>query len=455
MAEDNQPSHTTFLPFPTSPQVPDNDILALITDFFTWLETDWQLPVFTKELQRPYLPPQVALTKEFYTVKELADLYGYSVTRVHIILQENGAFPVILGTKGSAHAYRKKDLTPLVERWNLKQLTQTLDNLWQHFFPPACETCPRCKQPCSDNDPFLRQLRCLRGIDIYLLRSVFGHFLWEVYRKGSVAAWWRDYRAGTWSRDTSSAWGILFIYLLDRRLIHLSYDELLQLKPIRNKGYAGMPRLWRNRRPEEYQQFLQAMKATNYRESKSKDTPLRIIGLFILLKYGLNGITELGRPLTSEEILQVCRERRLVTWHIGCGIFLPYPLTKDIRVGHVILDDIRWYIWHYAANHFQKSTEESWYMGPCNWSIQFVNMIEQTLAAPMFEQAKGIISRRPETERIIINPLRISYKGKLANTGYDLLPSLVHRYLHHLCTLLQFLILGSLLISVENSAMRH
>ncbi len=29
------------------------------------------------------------------------------------------------------------------------------------------------------------------------------------------------------------------------------------------------------------------------------------------------------------------------------------------------------------------------------------------------------------------------------------------RYLHHLCTLLQFLILGSLLISVENSAMRH
>ena len=99
MAEDNQPSHTTFIPFPTSPRVPDNDIIALITDFFTWLETDWQLPVFTKELQRPYLPPQVALTKEFYTVKELADLYGYSVTRVHIILQENGAFPVILGTK--------------------------------------------------------------------------------------------------------------------------------------------------------------------------------------------------------------------------------------------------------------------------------------------------------------------------------------------------------------------
>ncbi len=68
-AEDNQPSHTTFIPFPTSPRVPDNDIIALVTDFFHWVETDWQLPVFTKELQRPYLPPQVALTKEFYTVE--------------------------------------------------------------------------------------------------------------------------------------------------------------------------------------------------------------------------------------------------------------------------------------------------------------------------------------------------------------------------------------------------
>ena len=420
MAEDNQPSHTTFLPFPTSPRVPDNDIMALITDFFHWLETDWQLPIFTKELQRPYLPLQVALTKEFYTLKEIVDLYGYSHTRVREILQENGASPVILDTKGSPHAYRKQDLTPLVEQWNLKQLTQALDNLWQHFFPPACETCNQCKQPYCDNDPFLRKLRCSRGKETFLLRSEFRHFLWQVYHKSSVAAWWCDCRA---------AWGILFIYLLDRRFIHLSFDELLQLKPICNKGYSGMTRLWRNRRPKEYQQFLQAMKATNFQKSGSKESALRVIGLFVLLKYGLDSISDLRRPLTSKEILQVCSERRLVTWHIGSGIFLPYPLTEDIRVGHVILDDIRWYFWHYAANQFQKSTQKRWYIGPCSWPIQSINIIEQTLAAPMFEQAKGIITRRPETEKILINPLYISNKGKLANAGYDLLPSLVQEYL--------------------------
>jgi site-specific recombinase XerD len=429
MVEENQPSHTTFLPFPTSLRLPDNDIIALITDFFHWLETDWQLPVFTKELQRPYLPPQVALTKEFYTVEELVDLYGYSHTRIRKILKKNGALPVILGTKGRAYSYRKQDLTPLLKQRNLKQLTHNLDTLWQHFFPPACETCDQCKQPYCDNDPFLRKIRCSRGKETSFLRYEFRHFLWEVYRKGSVAAWWRDYHVGTWGKQRSSAWGILFIYLLDRRLIHLSYDELLQLKPIRNKGYPGMTRLWRNRRPEEYQQFLQAMEATNYQDSEAKGTALRVIGLFILLKYGLNGLTELGRPLTSKEIQQVCSERRLVTWHIGSGIFLPYPLTKDIRVGHVILDDIRWYLWHHAANQNQKSTQKSWFSGPCSWTIQAINIIEQSLAAPMFEQAEGIISRRPETEKMLINPLRLSYKGKLADAGYDLLPSLVQEYL--------------------------
>ena len=69
-AEDDQPSHTAFTPFPTTPRVPDNDLIALITDFFDWLETDWQLPVFTGEAQRLPLPPTLALTKELYTAKD-------------------------------------------------------------------------------------------------------------------------------------------------------------------------------------------------------------------------------------------------------------------------------------------------------------------------------------------------------------------------------------------------
>jgi hypothetical protein len=178
MAEDDQPSHTAFLPFPTSSRVPDNDIIALITDVFNWLETDWQLPVFTNELLRPYLPLQVALTKEFYTVKELVDLYGYSNTRIRVILHENGALPLILDTEGSAPVYRKQDLTPLVEQWNLKQLTQTLDYLWRHFFQPACGTCHRCQKPC--NDPFIRQLRCLHGTIVQVPPGAFYSSIYSI-----------------------------------------------------------------------------------------------------------------------------------------------------------------------------------------------------------------------------------------------------------------------------------
>ncbi len=302
-AEDNQPTHTPFVPFPTSPRIPDNDINALITDVFNWLETDWQLPVFTKEAQWPSLPPPpIALTKKFYTRKELRSLYGYSKTRVGELLREYGGLPMILGSRGRAHAYRKQDLTPLIERWNLKQLLQTLDNWWRRFFHPACGTCTKCQ--IARRDPFTMQVRCLKNGEIDVLRSVFGHFLGEVQRLGSVTAWWRDYHVGAWSRSTSSAWGILFIYLLDRRLIHLSNDELLQLKPIRNKGNPGMARLWRNRRPEEYQQFRRAMKATNYQSELGLESALRVMSLFVLLKYGLPGVTELGRRLSSK--LYVC-----------------------------------------------------------------------------------------------------------------------------------------------------
>jgi hypothetical protein len=241
-AEDNQPSHTAFTPFPTTPRVPDNDLIALITDFFDWLETDWQLPVFTREAQRPPFPPPLTLTKELYSLKDLMYFSGYSYSRVRGLLRDYGVFPVRPGRKGSAEVvYRNQDLVPLVEQWNWKRLIQTLDNWWQHFLPPACESCKHCQG--YARDPFTRQLLCSSNGELVLLRSVFTHFLEEVHLLGSVTAWWRDYHVGTWSRSTSSAWGILFIYLLDRRLLHLSNDELLQLKPIRNKGYPGMTRL--------------------------------------------------------------------------------------------------------------------------------------------------------------------------------------------------------------------
>jgi hypothetical protein len=89
-AEDNQPSPTAFTPFPTTPRVPDNDLIALITDFYDWLETDWQLPVFTMEVQRPSLPPPFALTQELYTVKDIAFFSGFRQQYVREFLRNQG-----------------------------------------------------------------------------------------------------------------------------------------------------------------------------------------------------------------------------------------------------------------------------------------------------------------------------------------------------------------------------
>ena len=115
-AEDNQPLHTAFTPFPTTPRVPDNDLIALITDFFDWLETDWRLPVFTREAQRPSLPPPFALTKELYPVKDLTYFSGLTQSHVRKILRDHGVFPLGPGKRRSEPVYKKQDVAPLIEQ---------------------------------------------------------------------------------------------------------------------------------------------------------------------------------------------------------------------------------------------------------------------------------------------------------------------------------------------------
>src|SRR5260370_12071753 len=121
-AEDDQPSHTAFTPFPTTPRVSDNNLIALITDFFDWLETDWQLPVFTMEAQRPSLPPPFALTKELCTVKDLAFFSGFCHQYFCVLLRNHGVFPVRPSKGGSEAVYKKQDVAPLIEQWRWKQL---------------------------------------------------------------------------------------------------------------------------------------------------------------------------------------------------------------------------------------------------------------------------------------------------------------------------------------------
>jgi hypothetical protein len=357
--------------FPRTPQVQGNDLPALIGDFFNWLETAWKLPFYPADSKRDPLPVPIALAEGFYTVRDLNRLYGYQEESIHNMLKRSGIFPSQCGKGGRYYFYKSQDLRPQIASWEWQRLLQAVDQWWLRFFSPACGTCQNCRK--FEHMPLTRQVYCCSNTQLKLLRSVFTTFLEEVDRLGSVGVWWDEHQPDTWGRATCPAWGIVLIYLLDRRLLHLSNEELLQLKPVCNKGPQNLTRLWRHRHPEEYEQFLQAMKATNLRNETNQTQILMLLGLLVLLKYGLSGIAELGRALSPEEIQQMCHERRLVTRHLGFGLFLPFPLTKDIRVGHVILDDIRYCIWHYAAAHIQ--TSKRWNTGPHNWQPLLVSVV--------------------------------------------------------------------------------
>jgi hypothetical protein len=127
------------------------------------------------------------------------------------------------------------------------------------------------------------------------------------------------------------------------------------------------------------------------------------LSLFVLLRYGLASLTELGASLRAV-VQQVCREQLLVTAHVGQGLFLPYPLLADIRVGHGVLDELRFFCWQYAA---RKEGVPSWNKGPHTLSVSLVNSLERVLSAPLYADACPILPRRPETDGYLVSPWRI------------------------------------------------
>ena len=481
--------------FPVSPLIQDSDVHALITDLFSWLETEWQLPLVNAEVARPSLPSPLLLTQDVYTTPELKRLYGVSevnrvLKRYHIVptgftqnkgrpgavyrkedvvplvepyraqmqhppvlieegytveelirlfqvksvrpfykrLRKSGLVPMSFrDSRGKPiPLYKKEDLLPAIAGWEWERLSQILDVWWVRFFPPACRSCFRCQ--IRKKNPLIQQLAC-KGTKLSMLRSVVGSFLQEVMTLGSVSAWWSVHRRDTWeSGPFSSAWGILFIYLLDRHFVHLPIDELVCHKPLCNLDNGERTRLWCHRHPEEYAQFLRAVEATNYHQG-TEEYLLIIFSLLVLLRYGLASLAELERPLSTHELQQVCGSRRLVTPHLSHGLFLPHPLSKDIRVGHVILDEIRTFFWQYACRHQQEGGRLDWGEGPHHWKLYMVNAIEQALAAPMYRDHEGILSRRPEIEQSLISPWRLDQEGVETGTGYALLPSVVQTHL--------------------------
>jgi hypothetical protein len=427
---DEQPQQRFSSPlalFPTTPKILDGDLFALITDFFDWLELDWRLPLFAKDPTREPLPRPFDLDAGPYTVLDLVRVYGRSVHTVHQFLWRHripsiGSRPA---EKGGRHTlYHKQDLLQVIEQWEWERLMNVVDIWWLRFFPPACGTCQRCRTHALH--AVTQQIHCSGSVPLAHLRSVFHQLVEEVRRLGSIAAWWQTHADDGWQGERCGAWGVILIYLLDRRLLHLSYDEMIFLKPLRDRTYQELARLWRHRCPDEYAQFQHALDLAQY-HSWAKDQALVILSLLVLLKHGLTGLADLERPLLTEELEQVCRDKRLVTTHVGLGFFLPYPLHADIRVGHVALDDIRNYLWQYAAKQKQSLYKSCWDKGPRHFHQGATGVIEQALAAPVYKEQRGILPRRPETERKLINPHRIVHEGKLNNAGYQLLPSEVQQ----------------------------
>ena len=358
------------------------------------------------EAKRSPLPQPLDLAEEVYTLEDLMSLYGIR-DKVHKVVQRYRLVPMEDAQEfGSPPVrYRKAALSAVIEQWEWRRVNQVLNGWWLRFFPAACQRCYRCERHAGH--PGTQALLCKRtGFRLHSLRSAVAQFLREVFRLGGVSAWWRVHSAETWVGERHTAWGILFMYLLDRHLLLLSHEELLCLLPLRLMRTEDLTRMWRLRRMPEYQQFCDALKLIASDRGTHRQV-LFTLSLFVLLRYGLAGLTELGASLSAVDLQQVCRECRLVTAHVGQGLFLPYPLLADIRVGHGVLDELRFFCWQYAARMVQKSGVPSWNKGPHSLSVFLVNSLERALSAPLYADACPILPRRPETDGYLMNPLRI------------------------------------------------
>jgi hypothetical protein len=249
------PSQAPYSPFSIAPLIEENSLLTFITDFFDWLETAWQFPLFAPETPRNPLPPPLDLTDSLYSIEDLVRLYGYSAGRTYNLLDAYGIAPQSYahpGGRAGRHAlFTKQDLAPVIEQWEWKRLFSAIDDWWQRFFPPVCGACQHCRTHARSSATTL-QFSCSQSTQLASLRSVFTHFIEAIRRLGGIAVWWQQHQTDTWKGRYCSAWGILFIYLLDRRLLHLSNGELMQLEPLRHRRHQDLTRLWRNRHPEEY-----------------------------------------------------------------------------------------------------------------------------------------------------------------------------------------------------------
>lgn len=170
-----------------------------------------------------------------------------------------------------------------------------------------------------------------------------------------------------------------------------------------------------------YACFRRGLEAANYTETTC-DNAVTLLVLMILLKHGLSGVTELERRLSPEETIQALREDRLLTQHLGYGVYLPCLLTIDIRAGHVVLDELRQYLWMYHVNQARLSSHRQWHTWLRQWLPMHIRAVELALAAPVWQGEQVLLVPRPETTAALPNRVRLRERAEREGYGVTLLP---------------------------------
>ncbi len=430
-----------LVPLPAAvPGFDPDDARALAADFFRWLEEDWRLPVVRPDLGAggaslddhvPFAPDPAGR----YTLGDLVAATGIAERSLRAALRAHGVRRA--GTRPRRGAtggvssgspfklYDGGDLAALAESWDRERLQVAMDTLWDRFVPAPCGMCRNCV-------PVRNRYHCVAVPDAFVPRaraSLIG-LIDGVRAHGGLAAWWRleglPAALGPAPRarrhDKS---GLIVLYLLDRRLIVLpaeapwrvTFHDLLD---------DDLLRPWRNRRPEEAATFERVLARAGQAES-TREHVRKALALFVLLAHGLPGLAELGRPLGSDAARHAARQGRLVTRHVSGGVFLPRPLTDDIRVGHLILDDLRHAFWSFAAEWTARDGAARWGRGPLGWTISDVGTLEMILTAEVWAGDLGVLPRRPDVAGALINPHRVRRDAERAGTAPWLLPPALRR----------------------------
>ncbi len=387
---ETQQESTALVLFPQKAPFDSSHLVSLVTDFFRWLEEIWQFPVVQpasatwRDLNYLLSPLQVA-EEDWYTIQDLCLLWGHTVNKVRMDLKKCAVRSELhrdrSGQTGNPpKMYQGRQLTPVMAHWEWQRLHAALDACWDRFAQPRCGTCG-CRQMVNI------QLNCERRNSTLLRyrRSLY-RFLRGVRDHGSIAAWWQYEQHALFARTPESVTeesGLVLLYLLDCGLLSLTYDELLRL-PLPDIPHADLARPWRNRRPEEYACFLRLV-------------------LMILLKHGISGVMGLERKLSTEEATQALHEDRLLTHHLGYGV----------------------YLWTYQARQTRLTSHP--HSSLRRWLPMHARAVELALAAPVWHGERPLLVSRPETTAALPNRVRLRERAEREGYSVTLLPPVLQQ----------------------------